>query len=581
MNVFQVFQSLTPSHFQKEQLILHNGQIVNATLMDMFANGDAKISIHGHLIRAKLESPLVKGEHIFMQVQSFQDGVVHMKLLNDPKQATQLPGNNVNELLKSTQLPQNSEWRNIVQEMMNRQLPLLPEILNNGVEILGKKPTVPQQQAWFTMLERGLPISKETFQSIHQLLNGPKVDGLVSDMLSKLQQMQTQFNNQSQTQSQTQLQQAPISQSTQQAPNTTHAQSAAQGTLLVQTSQQLQQLLSLTNIENITKVTQPETHVNQKPPNHVLLDILRLVGYQHEKEILTNRTVAPQGQTETSQQTNNQALQPINQQANVQVNQQSALPLNTKLQSNQLGITLSYTNQNIHNNQPITQTNEPVNTQTNNPASTQQPGLNLSQSVITNQNAAASIANQNQDLVQKNTIETLKSLLIQIVNQPTIPEPIRESATQLLNHITGQQLMSSPRDNLNVYQNLFVQIPISWGEQKQDTLSLQIQGRKDRRTIDPENCSIYLDLTPPNIGALGVYVHVVNKVVSVKLFTENTALEKLIDIATPSLKEGLKNIGFLLSYIKLEDTTRNPDAKPNVAKSKYNQPPKSGFDIRV
>ncbi len=557
MNVFQVFQSLLPSQTRQDQLLLRSGQIVNATLIDMFPNGDAKVSIQGFMVRAKLETPMAKGEHTFMQVQSIQNGVVTMKILaNNDMQATQLPTNNINQLLKNADLPQNTAWREVVQQMIQRNIPLLPDILQNGMHVLGKQPTEAQQQTWMTMLERGVPINQATFQAVHQVLYGQSVSSLVDALKGMIQQHLAVTG----------------------AANANHAQAANlnENTGHILTGQNAlsinPQAASINNQAGTTVGPRANMGMGNSPsdpatrsiPTSILnnqAEAAKLMegsnpsfGLGGRQSAEQSAMISPMRATLTSQHAEQARSLVSLQQALEQVSlkgEGTAVPLQTQSGANE---------------SPLAQIIKMF-------------GYQHEKNAVQTLQELAQASVRGGDVSQQATGDSIKQMLLQITNQNQYPTAIREMASQLLNNITGQQLLSLPQDSQNMYQNTMLQIPVSWGENQQDTLTLQIQGRKDKKTIDPENCSVYLELTPPELGELGVFVQIVNRVVSVKLFTENEHLKGLVDSTYALLKQGLTEQGYMLSFVKVEVPEKEQPIHKALAA--YNKRSTKGIDVRI
>ncbi len=566
MNVFQVFHSMVSPESQavRDHLVLRNGQIVNATLMDMFANGDAKIAIQGYMVRAKLETPMARGEHTFMQVQSFQNGIVVMKLLApNEANAPNVPDNNINQLLKNTELPQNAAWREVIQQMMQRNIPLLPDILQNGVALLGKQPTANQLQTWFTMLERGIPISADSLQAVHQLLYGSSVNTLVNELKALVQQLLAQSQGNTGTSAQQSASQQSISQ-----------QSASESSQMIQDS-------SVTGARTAQTAAGAEARTQPIPGNIA-------------EQVANAKSSVQQQLASNLIEQSNSAGRAAADAGSLPVQTSPVAGENTQMIGQLLKLSQVL--------DEISQTAKQVVRAENNAASAvpstsqesplaqllklfgyqhEKQAANLLQNRAGGMEKAAETVEQAMHRDGNATLpnENAKQLLIQLSANPQYPQAVREMAQQLLNNITGQQLLSLPQDQQTMHQSIMVQIPVEWGENQQDTLTLQVQGRKDKKTIDPSNCSIYLDLHPPNLGDLGVFVHIVSKVVSVKLFSENQQIKPMAAQLFPLLKQGLSEQGYLLSFVRVEEAQQ--ETKTHKAINAYGKTSAKGIDIRV
>ena len=77
------------------------------------------------------------------------------------------------------------------------------------------------------------------------------------------------------------------------------------------------------------------------------------------------------------------------------------------------------------------------------------------------------------------TMETLKGILLQLLQSDELPPTIKESIQQLTAQLTGQQLLlTSDRNSMFTHVTMF--IPFR-NEQGEETASVHIQSRKGKR----------------------------------------------------------------------------------------------------
>ncbi|MCR8656224.1 hypothetical protein [Paenibacillus endoradicis] len=154
--------------------------------------------------------------------------------------------------------------------------------------------------------------------------------------------------------------------------------------------------------------------------------------------------------------------------------------------------------------------------------------------------------------------ESLKSSIMQLLQSTDTPAAVKETAQQLLNAITGQQLMLSTERNHSVFSHVTMFIPL----QDQDggqTAAVHIQTRRDRKgELDSENCRIVFDLNMNAIGPTMVDVNITSKIVSLNLWNDHPAISSLIEALKPEISEALYSTGYMLSSVR---TTPIPTAE--------------------
>ncbi|MFD2371267.1 hypothetical protein ACFSO0_15190 [Brevibacillus sp. GCM10020057] len=166
-------------------------------------------------------------------------------------------------------------------------------------------------------------------------------------------------------------------------------------------------------------------------------------------------------------------------------------------------------------------------------------------------------------------MESVKSLLLQITQSQSqhLPAALREAADQLLQHVTGQQLMLMPQAN-QVFSQVVMQIPIRAGS-GEETAYVQIESKKkDGGQVDAENCRLFFHLELQKMGTTMIDVSIVNRIINLQIFTNTPWVEGLVQ----GMKEGfagqLQEVGYHLSAVRVrsipEQRTKNsvaPGAK--------------------
>ncbi|MEH7355146.1 hypothetical protein V7150_16430 [Neobacillus drentensis] len=169
-------------------------------------------------------------------------------------------------------------------------------------------------------------------------------------------------------------------------------------------------------------------------------------------------------------------------------------------------------------------------------------------------------ANGGQD--SSEPISSLKPLLMRAMTEL---ECGGKELEPILHRLTGMQLIS--QDPTGQVQQMVMQLPLSFGDKNSD-ITLQWRGRKNSKgQIDPDYCRIifYLDLQSMNETV--VDMHIQNKVIHLSVMNDTKGIESIVKAFTPKLKEKLSNIGYTLSFIKV-----NPFVEKNKVKQRQRNP---------
>ncbi|NIK68810.1 flagellar hook-length control protein FliK [Paenibacillus sp. BK720] len=155
--------------------------------------------------------------------------------------------------------------------------------------------------------------------------------------------------------------------------------------------------------------------------------------------------------------------------------------------------------------------------------------------------------------------ESLKSTLLAIAASSDAPPALRETAQQLVQQITGQQLLLSPERNGAVFSHLTMFVPLN-GPDGNQTASVHIQTRRGRQgQLDAENCRLLFDLSMKTLGPTLVDVNVMDKIVSLTLWNDHPAIAALVDSARTEITASLNQAGYQLLSLRATPTRADSD----------------------
>ncbi|WP_018132589.1 hypothetical protein [Effusibacillus pohliae] len=144
--------------------------------------------------------------------------------------------------------------------------------------------------------------------------------------------------------------------------------------------------------------------------------------------------------------------------------------------------------------------------------------------------------------------DTLKSVVLTQLQAP----PNDPALDQILQHLTGQQLMHSRKDDASPFFYHFFALPIRVGEQPADAKIHLLTRKKAGKHLDPFNCYLYFQLQLPTIGKVGVHVQVVERLVSIRLIAEADVPIRLDGVDLAALRQGLQQAGYQLGTVRQE-----------------------------
>lgn len=145
--------------------------------------------------------------------------------------------------------------------------------------------------------------------------------------------------------------------------------------------------------------------------------------------------------------------------------------------------------------------------------------------------------------------DTLKGLLLQLSSSDDAPAAIREGAQQLVQQITGQQLLLTP-DRSSMFAHMTLMLPLLNGDGQQ-TAAIHIQSRKGQRgELDATNCRLLFDLNMRSLGNTLVDVQVTERIVSLRIHNDFPAIGELLEQHRDEIKAGLEKIGYQFLSMK-------------------------------
>jgi hypothetical protein len=163
-----------------------------------------------------------------------------------------------------------------------------------------------------------------------------------------------------------------------------------------------------------------------------------------------------------------------------------------------------------------------------------------------------------------------------------LPPALKEAAQQVVQHLTGQQLLLNT-DRTAPFAQVHMFIPFI-GPDGRETATIQIQSRRGKRgELDASNCRLWFDLDMKGLGPTLVDVQVVDRIVSLKLHNDQDWAASLLTSGRESIRTALESLGYQLLTLRTEPmpirTEQSSPASSEV--QSYVPQPYKGVDLKI
>ncbi len=525
-----IFRGTEPTHGQLLQL--KPGQIVKATILAMISNEEALLQIGQTKLIGKLEASLTVGETAWLQVkQRVATGQITMKVVNAPNSGKDISNGSFEQLTLALGLSNNPKHQQIVQTLVDAGVPLSKEKTQQIEQIVNELvPKGIREKSQFTStldaiviaVKRQLPLSQMTIRSIREFISSEPLDEKLNALIKEIDtQLQTRSNIPSPTL----------------ATKISHIRNEIEKLYIQQSSVSPIQIKANENAKDIPTRTQhsaiPSIGLSQVMP-HTGETVDSPIGHSIQRndvnaQIIRNTNVFP---------STNRSESPERETDN---NKSNNKPNDVQVMLNRMGISHENTIKELmkHN----LSLNESVNLETNN----------------------------------------VKSMLISLISDELHQTPLlRELAEKMVNHITGQQLMMLQTTQPDsVFSQLIWQIPVHHQGQT-NTAFIQMEWKNERasgkKEIDLANCRIFFQLTMTHLGLTLVDVNIVDKIVNLKIYNNDPGLNGALSPLIKTLEKNMDGLGYRFSGV----TYAPIQMKTEIKQSKtYQSSSYKGVDLRI
>ncbi|GAB6988895.1 hypothetical protein [Paenibacillus pini] len=303
--------------------------------------------------------------------------------------------------------------------------------------------------------------------------------------------------------------------------------------------------------------------------------LLKLLGAEHEQQAVRGAaTPAPQGQSAAIEHARPQAAAASQPAAAVNLGAATGAPQTTQPSATPTGVALQAA--------ASQQAAAPIS-----------PGLEHLTRASAQQGVAHSTAAALNDItavihsehsLSADGEDTLKGVLLQLVRRDDVPPVLREAAQQLIQSLTGQQLLLNT-DRTAPFAQVTMFIPLN-GPDGQETASVQIQSRRGKKgELDASNCHLWFDLQMKHLGQTLIDVQVVDQIVSLKVHNDNDWAAPLLEERRDEISSAMESLGYHLLTLKAGPlpvlAAKNADGITSPNASDFVPQTYKGVDMRI
>lgn len=597
------------------------GQVFKGTVIKHYPNQMSLVQIGPIQVQAKMEANLEPGQKAWLQVQPSSD-VVTLKVLDTPLEGNAKGGASLEGLMRSLGLPESKESRAIVQALLNANQPVSKETVQVFMGVAQKlgmdNATI---QAFMTALKRNLPLTAETVAGLKAFFSERPVSQVMQNFMQQAarfleangesprttgsaipgnptpagpggqtpgQAMPTLIGDACQLvgQLRDKLAAMPVLLGVGMEADEQSASSQSSGNRQTAAGQNPQAMIQ----QPVTTASGPQAAAtaqvsSSSQPSSPIAPNQMLAGDQGNgsvaREFLTDArqasTAPPSQQTAASPLEGKGAAPTTTTTAPSfgsvipqpgQGTPVTAADLKTAPQQ----VVLDAGNQSqeaLAQSQPSTARNHPIL------QLFQQLGISHERELM-----GQMISGSSWEAGAHKQMESVKAMLLQLTQNhaQAIPTALREAADQLLQHVTGQQLMLTQPANHSLSQ-IVMQIPLRT-EQGDETAYVQIESKKKGAgQLDAENCRLFFHLDLQALGTTMIDVNIVNKIISLQIFNDTPGIEALAHAMKGGFTDQLHEVGYQLSSMRVQVIPKQ-NQKASAAKSAMMSDYK-GVDLRV
>lgn len=184
------FFKIAPANPSSPNARYRPGQLVMGAINKWLGDGLAEVEIGGRTLTAQVDPSLKAGQRYPFQVQKEEpNGLLLLKVLSTEGDQ----GHALNQILKQSGVPMNPRNRELLGQMVEKGWPLVTSFVKSSVELTQNVPQVRDAlRILEEMVNRNLPLNPEVFKAIQAVKLGPNSVSLLNELESLLLQQEPQ-----------------------------------------------------------------------------------------------------------------------------------------------------------------------------------------------------------------------------------------------------------------------------------------------------------------------------------------------------------------------------------------------------
>ncbi|RCW50100.1 hypothetical protein [Paenibacillus prosopidis] len=604
MNISHMMRSLLGEATSGESrgMELKAGQIIRGVILQVAENNEAIVQINGVQVRAKLELPLQMGQSALLQVQPQSNGALVVLKQVEPS-AVGLPEDTFKEWAKQLALPEQKWAVEIVKDLRKEGVILNRDVAQSFQQAASTLPAGADTEQWMqasaALFKRGLPMTSAAIAGMQQVMFGRSAHELIDTLNQQLAAFAGGADAANALADRDLAEPKPLPQAAARVQallaegaallRSAAASGEAHPAVTASSSPSAApQAASAAPLPNQTARTETFTdaglkqaaeaessaapglpepkagHAAVNQPNW-LGQMMKWLGVEHELQLTKALTEDAHPQMAAGLQP---AAYPDNAASTVNnrnaATAASALVLQLEPDLPQAAVSAVQGAVDSFEEQQSTRITD------------LRQNEERAFAAAANQLSAAAddlVPDSPQPLQQQQ--ESLKSALLSLVAAADTPPAIKETAQQLIQQITGQQLLLTPERNSSVFTHVTMFIPLNSQDGNQ-TASVHIQTRRGRKgELDAANCRLLFSLSMNTLGETMVDVNVTDKIVSLNLWNDHPAIAALADSSRSEIADSLQQAGYQLLSLRTTPLPKAGEqgAEAAAAAAKSRQPP--------
>ncbi|TKC18643.1 hypothetical protein [Robertmurraya kyonggiensis] len=546
------------------------GQIFHGKVLKLFPQQTAEIQIGNQKLIAKLEVPLSAEARYWFQVQP-GEGKVHLKVLHMADTGSHSQAPVASTLLKQFNLPLTKENQETVNFFLKEQLPITKASIQGAVGLLeGNNDLNDGLAALKEMVTKNLPMTKDIFAGVLSNVKNEPIHNLMETL-------------------QTRLSEGTVTKKGQQLISVLNQ--------FIMTGQEKTSQKIISDLMRIwlnpngdkdsqsaLSILQKLSIVERKPEGQLLLEIGgRLLqnpnstlsqnasdrlthALQNNQEVLVKHAISTE--VENGKDSHTLLLNKPEGIAKVSSFVHEQARNDSKVFNEQESTLLGKVIGEVQAGQVNWEDGKTVLDQFKNLVS--KLGLNYEHSF--------GLGFKDEFLQELPKQDALKAMLLQVIGDDVQPS-VKEAAEQLLNKITGIQLLSQ---DSGLVQQYVMQIPLTFWN-KTTELTVQWNGRKkENGQIDPNYCRVLFYLDLEHMHEVIVDMQIQNKIMNISIINDVKDIKFISQPFIENLKDNLEKQGFKLSDIHFLSTNEQREKQQKkIPNQIYQSSSYSGVDIKI